>query len=71
MEPTSREVIDHLENRYNGSRNTALALGISFGLYMHWITSPESIPSQAKRMLSFRAGLLGRNIKPSTELNAA
>jgi hypothetical protein len=67
----ARTIIDQLENRYNGSRNTAQALGISFGLYLHWITSPELIPPQAKRMLSFRAALLGRNIKPSTEVIAA
>lgn len=68
---TPREIIDQLEDRYNGSRNTAQALGISFGLYLHWITSPELIPRQAIRMLSFRAGLLGRSINSSTESIAA
>ena len=52
MEPSTREIIDALEAKYGSSRDTARALGISFGLYLHWITSPELIPTQAKRMLS-------------------
>lgn len=63
MEHTTRQIIDALEDKYGSSRAAAQAIGISFGLYLHWLTSPEAVPTNAKRMMAFRAGLLGRNVE--------
>lgn len=57
MEPTNREIIDALEARYGSSRDTARAIGVHFPVYLMWITDPESMPPQVRKMLAFRAGL--------------
>lgn len=63
MEPTSREIIDALEDRYGSSRAAARAIGVHFPVYLMWISDPESMPAQVRKMLAFRAGLRGRRIE--------
>lgn len=63
MEPTTREIIDALEDKYGSSRAAAQAIMVPFTRYLEWIVAPETMPHQVRKMLIFRAGLRGRRIE--------